>query len=235
MPHDSYFSPKSCLVTIFLAGINSAVFIATAAGADPAPLSLHPSSSAAAWLTYMFCHAEAIHFITNLAVIVVAGVWLEHAVGHTATLIAYLAGGLAGALLFITACRLLDVADASLTGASAAALALAAGALASVPGILVRIRRSRAAVAGITLIAVIVLWGLAGDNPGGALAHAGGVAAGLAVTLIAVRMRRTTSANTTPHSDLITKVRVSGYSSLSREERRRLAADNDIKSNDRNT
>ncbi|MDE6287346.1 MAG: rhomboid family intramembrane serine protease, partial [Muribaculaceae bacterium] len=171
--------------TALLAALNAAVYVAVLLGADTSTLSLaaSPQSLAAApWsaITYMFSHASLVHFAVNIAVLIVAGCKFESASGSLATLAVYLGGGLAGGLAFVIACSWTGVADATLTGSSAATLALCAAALCTIPGIINKLKETPAAAAGLALAVVIVMWGMTGDNPGGSLAHLAGIAAGIA-------------------------------------------------------
>lgn len=208
--------------TALLAALNAAVYVAVLLGADTSSLNLDASLVSLAstpWtaLTYMFSHASLIHFVVNIAVLIVAGCKLESSAGSVATLVVYLGGGLAGGLAFVIACSWAGVAEASLTGASAATLALCAAALCTIPGIIQKLKQTPAAAAGVALSVVIVMWGMIGDNPGGSLAHLAGIAAGIAGALF-LRRRREEFDNTA----VINKAQQSGYASLNAEERARL-------------
>ncbi len=207
---------------MLLSALNAAVYVAVLLGADTSSLALDasPGSLASApWsaVTYMFSHASLVHFAVNIAVLIVAGCKFESAAGALATLAVYFGGGLAGGLAFVSACSWAGVADATLTGASAATLSLCAAALCTIPGIIRKLKETPAAGAGLALALVMVMWGMIGDNPGGSLAHLAGIAAGIAGAVIILRRRHVEDNN-----DIITKARQSGYASLSPEERARL-------------
>lgn len=210
--------------TTLLAALNAAVYVAVLLGADTSALALDASPvtlASAPWsaLTYMFNHASLIHFAVNIIVLIVAGCKFESTVGAFATIAVYLGGGLAGGIAFVIACSWAGVADASLTGASAATLALCAAALCTVPGIIQKLKQTPAAAAGLALACVMVMWGMIGDNPGGSVAHLAGIAAGIGGALILRRRRQDSDIDNT---DVINKAQQSGYASLSSEERTRL-------------
>ncbi len=210
--------------TAVLAAANAAVYIAAwAQGADTSPMSLPGDISIVIdrpWtlITYMFSHAHPWHFALNLVVLIVAGALYEYRRGHAALLAAYLTGGIAGGALFVAAASSAGPSQASLAGASAAALAVCAAIPASINNI-VNLLRTPAAVLGIIFSIVLILWGLLGPNPGGSIAHIGGIAAGIACGLLA----RPAQPSTVDISDIIDKVRTSGYASLTDDERKKLA------------
>lgn len=211
--------------TAVLAVANAAVYIAAwAQGADTAWLSQPGDMAAAAvrpWtlLTYMFSHAYPGHLAVNLAVLIIAGALYERRAGHTGLAGAYLGGGVAGGLIFTAAASAAGSAHASLTGASAAVLAVCAALPASDRNIAARLRRTPAALAAIGLGLAAILWGLRGANPGGSVAHIGGIAAGIVCGLFVRPPRRTIS----DHSEILDKARTSGFASLTDDERKKLA------------
>ena len=209
---------RSCRYTgtIILAVLNAAVYTAMVAGADVSPLYLQGSSpSVTAFITYMFTHTGLMHFAVNLAVIIFAGSLLERISSWTRLMVVYLCGGISGGLLFCVACKLTGVDGQTLTGASAAALALCVAAMTWRGNIKRRFKSCPTAITGLVLGMIIVLWGLVAGNPGGSLAHLGGIAAGLLLSLL--RVRRGEATDVRPVLD---KALMSGYSSLSDNERR---------------
>lgn len=217
---------RAAYATWILATLNAAVFVAALLGADTSSLNIAGSILArpSAVLTYMFNHADFIHFATNVALLVVAGTIFERKAGPLKTVAVYFVGGIAGGVLFGVVCQMLDIEGVTLSGASAATLALCTAALCSSPGVVERLRHTPAAIAGIAMAAVVIFWGAAGDNPGGALAHLGGIAVGLALTPVLMpRRRKRLPAD--DNSEIITKARRSGFSSLTPEERKRLTRD----------
>lgn len=222
------FTAPRFTATATLVAVNTAIYIAMLSGADTSLLHLSAARVAAnPWtaFTYMFTHASTIHFAANVILLAVAGAILEHRCGPAAVVLSYIIGGIAGGLLFVGGCHLAATSEPFLTGASAATLSVCAATLATTPAIIARIKESKAAIGGIAMMLFIVLWGLGGKNPGGALAHAAGIVCGLAVALVIMR-RHKPAAEPADQAEIIDKARRSGYSSLSDEERKKLTTDN---------
>ncbi len=209
--------------TAILTALNAAVFIARQLGASGQPLNLSAGAdNPLAVLSYMFSHVYTLHFAANMAVLIFAGGILEARRGPWAVLLTYMGGGVAGGLLYAAACLMLGIGGAELSGASAATLALCAAALVTTPAISQRLKDTPAALMGMALIVAIILLGFRGANPGGALAHLGGIAAGILAGLIMSRKRGDDGHDDETDNPIIEKVRRSGYASLSPDERREL-------------
>lgn len=217
-------SLRTYRTTAVLTAANAAVYIAAwAQGADIAPLSLPGDLADAlarpwALLTYMFSHVHPWHLALNLIVLIVAGALYEYRRGHAAMLATYLTGGIAGGVIFIAAATVAGSTQATLMGASAAALAVCAAIPASIREI-GPLLRTPAAIIGIVFSISLILWGLFGQNPGGNIAHLAGIAAGIACGLFTRSAKPTAIDN----SDIINKAHTSGFASLTDDERKRLA------------
>ncbi len=197
------------------------------------PLALHCSIgdiAAAPWqlLTYSLTHTGLIHLLVNLIVLVVGGSLLEKSTSTLRMFAVYAAGAIAGAVVFAATCVAVGVDDATLSGSSAAVLAVCAAWLGQLPEASSMIKsnpRIRLAVIVVLLIAVA---GVTGDNPGGSLAHIGGIVTGwllgryFANNRAAASDMSDLSDKPDPSSDILAKAERSGFASLSADERRRL-------------
>lgn len=180
-------------------------------------------------VTYMFTHTEPLHLFFNMAVLYIFGRAIA-ATGRreSVTLWLYMAGGLAGAVFYLLFYGALLGRDSILTGASAAVLAVAVGAAILIPNMKANLWGSGAislrALAGI-VVAISVL-GLAGANIGGALAHLGGITAGIAVaTALSAAERRKAERRRKIADELEAfsrRTSVSGFDTLSPDEQKRL-------------
>lgn len=199
-------------------------------------------------LTYMLVHYSPLHLIFNLLWLYWFGQMLTDVRGDRALLVLFVGAGIAGGLLYVIVSVLShNSAGAFLTGDSAAVL----GVMTAV-GILIPDRRVRLMFIGelrikwLTL-ACILLTLLGGGNGGAATqaAHLGGVLWGLLVALAyrngwsipkqtrlkashsTRNMRQTRQAmqQIDPHQrldELLDKIRISGYHSLSEREKAEL-------------
>lgn len=223
----------------WLLGLNTLFFIASRVVAAISPAAIGwfstvelPGSFALllsrpwAIVSYMFLQYDFSHFAVNMLWLYLFGVLLAERARVGRPWLVYLAGGFAGAIAFILANR---SAATTLCGASAAVLSIVAATALTIPK-----ERVRLAVFGnvevwkiALLVLVVMVIGVSMRNIGGFAAHLGGIAAGVAIGL-ALRRRRSAvkpiaqaKANKLP-KELLTKLRRSGYSSLTAEERQQL-------------
>ncbi|MDO4320302.1 MAG: rhomboid family intramembrane serine protease [Bacteroidales bacterium] len=171
----------SARVTWWLIAVNVAVWCVICAGADPSAtwLGCDPADVfARPWtlLTYSLTHSYAVHLAVNCLALAVAGCIVEHIDGPVRALLLYVVCALAGAAAYIGLNMLAGVSYGVLTGASAAILGMMAYAACIAPG---RLRLPLALA-----VALLLVFGLTGDNPGGTAAHFGGTVAGVAVAWI---------------------------------------------------
>lgn len=238
-------------MTLILVGVNLAVFLAVAlAGlfganaaanmlalpSDPESLMLRPWTL----LSYMFTQWNAIHLIVNML-----WLWLWARViemtpsaSLTATSVrilgAYLAGGVAGAAVYLGASLAGGDCGVCLTGSSASVVAVIASGAVAAPRAevnLVLFGRVRLLWAAAVSVGLCLLGDL-GAHTGSALAHLGGVAAGAVCGLWYARsdarprrQPRGIGNSGDDRADLdaiLAKVSRSGYGSLSSTERKRL-------------
>lgn len=240
--------------------------------ADPMPAVLRtvelPSNlralALAPWtvVTYMFAQYDALHIIFNMLWLYWFGQVMLYRCTPAQLVTLYLYGGLAGALMFLSAYNTLPVFNGStgmLIGASASVMAIVTATAILMPDFRMRllfigdVKLKWIAVATI----ILVLLGATGSNMGGEAAHLGGIAAGAAfavrlrggrdITAPAIRLFRRLGSATrragagtapgpqpsqrAPHIDepdrrrldeILDKIKRSGYSALSPEERKTL-------------
>lgn len=198
--------------TLILAAINITIF---ATGANCALSSDFPTTLDEPWRigTYMFVHSRPGHFVFNMVLLLVAGCHYERRTSSLWLISTYIAGGVFGGLLFAGATSFAHNANANLTGASAAIISIICAASID--------RRSRFSIWGLPYTWIIVflsidsISGLFGANPGGSLAHIGGIITGIVSGWLANRRKKPAQ----PISHVIDKAQKSGYSSLTPEER----------------
>ncbi len=197
----------------------AACVLITAAGASGIlplePLSLPPHAAGIiyspwALLTYQLVHFDSIHLIFNLICIALAVIALPRDLSTLRFYALFLLCGIAGGIVWLAA----SPADAGpLCGASASALGLCASA--ALAGSRKPLRR---------LLLLPVAAGVIAVSPALA-AHLGGIAAGIAAGLMLRRSsrRRHALSDKQMHRDaLINKMSISGYGSLSEQERESL-------------
>lgn len=181
--------------------------------------------------TYMFTHIRLLHLVANMAWLYCFGIIFLDLYPNRALMRTYIAGGLAGAILYLAAGAVHPL--NGLAGASAAVLAIAAATVVRAPNYGIRLF-----VFGIVKIkwvaAAFVLFALLTTDIhaiGSHAAHIGGIAAGCAIALNARYgiFRRSESvrkpAVDIEHrlDELLDKVKTSGYNSLSAREKKELS------------
>lgn len=196
-------------------------------------------------LTYMFTHDNFIHLLVNMLWLLWFGVWLYPTVGSKGIVWLYIGGGLAGGLLYQLSSPLFAMSGfgGMLAGASASVFAIVAASAVLIPNE----RLHLFFIGDVRLIWVAVVMmvlgfiGLGGGNAGGGVAHLGGIVFGLAVGAILRHRARREAKPRRPQikkrvisvieqhrldserlDQLLDKIRVSGYQSLSRSERQDL-------------
>jgi len=210
-------SIKYARITWLIVALNSLLFTAVIFGirADVLTLSASPAVDfAEPWrpVSYMFLHSYTLHFLCNMAALILIGAWFESRRTGINVLMTYFVAGIAGAMTFI-ATGAIAGSDATLSGCSASVLGLAACALCD--------RRFSPRYWQIILVVAIFIaaTGVAGPNPGGSLAHVAGILAG---ALIGRSFKTSINAAATAKDPLISKAEQSGFSSLSESERAQL-------------
>lgn len=189
-------------------------------------------------LTYMFVQVDFLHLAVNMLLLYSFGTMLTGLTSGRTLIGTYIAGGLAGAALFVTAGSLFSGlwTQTRLIGASGAVMAVMMAVTTLSPSLRVRIFpfstpvRLAWVTAAILLIELVSL--LTSGNGGGHLAHLGGALAGVAAGFVIRRRRGATgraarkamaSAARSPKptiDSIIDKIRTSGHKSLTPEERR---------------
>lgn len=255
---------KSVLVRFVL--INVAVFIAVHAisligmlseGGIPAVrwLELPPTFTGSlmhpwTFVTYMFTHYDVWHILFNLLWLYCFGIVFLDMFTERDFIKAYFAGGLAGALFYLTGNTAFpQIASSGLLGASAAVFSIAAAAVVRSPGyrinlLLIGMVKIKWIAAACVVFAILTA---GANNIGGHIAHIGGIVAGIVFAggykygwwkkrgskrkKKAVIMK---PLHTAPLSNskediemeldsLLIKVKQSGYNSLSQKEKQRLS------------
>lgn len=166
-------------------------------------------------VTYTLAHAGVWHAVVNAAALVAGGAYMILKRRAALLLPLVLLSAILSGLAFCGAAYVAGHDRATLVGASAPAFALAA--YASVYG-----RHRLLAV----LLAALALAGLFGPNAGGAVAHCAGFATGAAAAWLDLRRGRRKAAGVARRREALRrKVHVSGYASLTDDERRQLTSD----------
>jgi membrane associated rhomboid family serine protease len=136
-------------------------------------------------ITYMFLQREVFHILFNLLWLYWMGMIFMDFLNKRQFIFTYLAGGIAGALLYLLAYNTLpafsDLAQKSfLLGSSASVMAVVIGTATLVPDYTIRLLLFGAVRLKYLAIAYFVLdiIGLGGGNPGGSIAHIGGAILG---------------------------------------------------------
>lgn len=184
-----------------------------------------------ALLTYMFIHIDFWHLVINCLWLAWFGALLSEVAGSRWLLADFLAGGLAGALMFMIVAPMASAGSACLLGSSAAVFAVITATLISAP----QKRVTLALIGAFSLrwIAAVgmILFFLASIEmePSQTAAHLGGIAVGIISSIIwrlhtrrDMETMKNLTRNRLDHLALIDKVNRSGYSSLSRQEQLRL-------------
>lgn len=180
-------------------------------------------------LSYFLIHSSPMHLFFNLAVIYVFGRSMLLGGSGKAILPVFAAGTLAGAAFYVIFYGLLLSRSAILEGASAGAIAMAVAVAVATPRKsidLLGLARAAAAPLALAVVALSAI-GLVGTNFGGALAHLGGLAAGIASGAVMRRRhaRAEASRMALQHEldALRRRINISGYESLDADERRRFS------------
>lgn len=141
-------------------------------------------------VTYMFVHYDVLHLLMNLLwLYMFAAIAQKLCSRRSLIYLLFLAGGIAGAVAFILAgLSVTAVQGRSLTGASAAILAVMAFTMMRAPGLRLRLvffgETSLKIVGLIAILLVVISTGTGPDSYGLHAAHAAGFVAGVAAALI---------------------------------------------------
>lgn len=149
--------------------------------ADPSRFIYQPWSL----FSYMFVHEGFFHILFNMLWLYFIGRIFQEYLGNNKLLRAYLIGGLAGGLLYMAGMNVLPVFRNSvyfpfpLHGASAGVMAVIVGAATLLPNYQIRFFIFDIKLKYIAFVMVVTsILGMMSVNPGGNLAHLGGVIAG---------------------------------------------------------
>lgn len=136
-------------------------------------------------LTYMFCHTEVLHIISNMLWLWAFGFILQELTGNRKLIPIYIYGGLTGAVVFILSNYILPplrpmINDSSLIGGNAAVMAVAVATTTLVPGYrFFRNLNGGIPIWVLTLVYVLIDFaGIASLSAAYSLAHLGGALAG---------------------------------------------------------
>lgn len=216
-------------------------------------------------ITYMFTHYDVFHILFNMLALYWFGMLFLYRCTPRQLTALYIYGGVAGAALYLASAQVFPGVGGYLIGASASVMAIMVAIAMLMPDFEVGLMLiGRIKLKWIVAIAVVLFaLGLVGDNPGGHIAHLGGMIVGAIFGLLlsrgtditapfnrmidsAVNLFRSASApakankrfgkkkpkqpssDPSPESDrrdldiILDKIKKSGYSSLTPDERRRL-------------
>lgn len=196
--------------------------------------------------TYMFTHTHPLHLLMNLLWLGWFGSLLLTVVSARRLVWLYISGGLCGGICYMLFAPMLAQAGSVLLGASAAVLALMTAAAVLLPGYTLHLFfLGDIKLKWVALFMILLAFlGLGGGNSGGELAHLGGALCGLAAGFVWSRKRSPRKEKETPRKpkhvsrvinvmeqhrldaerldELLDKIRISGFDSLSADERREL-------------
>lgn len=201
-------------------------------------------------LTYTFVHNSLWHLAVNMLLLGFAGKLFDSLLGRRRLLTVYLLGGVVAGLFYPILFFSLDMVGVNLLslpllGASGAIMAPLMAVICYAPSYSVELMGLRVPIILVSLLLLACFLIFVGtDNVGGLAAHAGGMAVGLAFGLLLryrkiditqpflalgrTRKKGATMANAERAkaekekrmSELVTKIKQSGYAALSDEERR---------------
>ncbi len=136
-------------------------------------------------ITYMFAHQGLFHILFNMLILYYLGSIYQEYLGNKKLFRVYFWGGIAGGLLFIIGMNLIPALNSPamlskpLLGASAGVLAVVAGIATLLPDYQIRIFVFNIKLKWIALgYFALSIFNIPGDNPGGNIAHVGGVVFG---------------------------------------------------------
>lgn len=183
-------------------------------------------------LTYMVTQTDVWHCIFNMIWLYWFGAMLESLTSGRTLLKVYIAGGIAGGLVYVMLTLMAGVGSGGLEGSSAAVMAVVAAMAAKEPNVKLNLLLlGRVSIKWVTLVTLIIFaCGLMGSGWLTNAAHIAGFAAGLIYGGV-LRCRQRPVATTEILNEqqararldvLLDKVRRSGYGSLTAGERREL-------------
>lgn len=211
-----------------LAAVNIVIYLASASssanGIEPhfiltgniVHTLLHP------WLvvSYIFMHLSPLHIAFNTAALIFLAAWYLRRGSLLGLLLIYLAGGIAGGLVFSCVCYVGASSEMCLAGASSSICAVASASAILNNGIRIKFDSYSFNISPFILISTITIiaaTGILSTNSAGTMAHIGGIASGVLISYLKMRQNRKTK------NPLIQKAELSGFASLSQSERSRLA------------
>lgn len=168
-------------------------------------------------VTYMFAHTNIIHLVVNVLILLAVGWLFEWRLGSRRFAMVYFVSGIVGAAVFIAVCRLANLQSVSLAGCSAAVSGVVAALLKGECAVIhiFKVAPIRAAILLLLILANVV--GVFTINAGGAVAHLGGIAAGM--VLMRKARHKCGKKRTNP---VVDKLEQSGFASLDEHEKQTL-------------
>lgn len=179
-------------------------------------------------LTYMFCQLDATHLVVNMLLLVWLGKVLErYSRSEAIVAVSYLTGGLGGGIVYVVCGSLYDnLTGYSLVGSSAAVCGVAGVLLCAYPKLRIQLPWRGGCELRVLIVVLMVIdmaIGVSGDNFCGHLSHLGGLSAGMIcgfwLRYMVSNERRMEETDISP---ILDKMKSSGYSSLSDEEKCKL-------------
>lgn len=209
---------------------NDAVLLNLALPSSPQTLASKPWTV----LTYMFTQFGVLHVIFNMLALFWFGNLLSIRFSQKRLLTLYVSAGITGAIFYLLGAWIFPAVGGDLLGSSAAVMGIMVAAAVIMPdyevGLLLlgNIKLKWIAIGCLVIFAL----GLTGANAGGHIAHIGGMGAGLVYALIYVnnekksyrirKIKREKPTDLQQLDSLLDKMKRSGYSSLTKEEKERL-------------
>jgi len=203
-------------------------------------------------ITYMFLQREVFHILFNLLWLYWMGMIFLDFLNKRQFIFTYLAGGLAGAVLYLIAYNTLPAftglaENSMILGSSASVMAIVVGTATLVPDFTIRLLLFGAVRLKYLAIAYFVLdlIGMGGGNPGGSIAHIGGAILGFVFikqlnsgrdlskilkkrSKLKVVQNKSNTGSGAIHTDqetidkILDKISKSGYDSLNKSEKESL-------------
>lgn len=170
-------------------------------------------------LTHPFIHLSATHLAVNVTALIIAFSWLGRKTGALKSIAVCLGGAVCGAACFLAVCGLSGHSDSFVGGASGGIYSMLTCAALLNNGLTIRVWDRNVRLNGkimVTVLAAVAVSGIFGVNPGGAIAHAGGIIAGASFALLAPKEHKP------QRNPLADKAQQSGYLSLTPGEKSRL-------------
>ena len=177
-------------------------------------------------ITYSFVHYSLQHYIFNTLVLICSALLYMRKASAASLAVTYLTGAFVGACMFSATCFLGEIRDTALIGSSCAVCAVIAGAIYQYNGIRINIGYKHIHISrrlALCFMSLIILSEIFTSNFIGCIGHLSGLFSGC----ITVKLFNGTK--TVYSNPIIEKASVSGYSSLTDDEKFQILKSNGLK------